>query len=189
MHELDEKIKFLMKVSTVSYNTKQGKLRICKVCGKEGIMSNIINHIEVKHITTFSHACNVCGKVFRYRDISLKKIFSNEYGQFQTKGKSAPACKALQTFYCRSSTSIARGQHHSSQCRFQDIHKSLLHEILILVFRGTAAGSRCIHSIESNANTQSFIIGSSKANNILHQYLIEIFILHYKCLFNSGRMT
>ena len=160
-------------------------------------MSNIINHIEVKHITTFSHACNVCGKVFRYRDISLKKIFSNEHIQFQTEGKSAPACKALQTFYCRSNTSIAstsgtsiaRGQHHSSQCRFQDIHKSLLHEILILVFRGTAAGSRCIHSIESNANTQSFIIGSSKANNILHQYLIEIFILHYKCLFNSGRMT
>ena len=142
MHELDEKIKSLMEVSTVSYKTKQGKLRICKVCRKEGIMSNIINHIEVKHITTFSHTCNVCGKVFRYRDISLKKIFSNEYVQFQTKGKSAPACKALQTFYCRSntsiastsSTSIARGQHHSSQCRFQDIHKSLLHEILILVF-------------------------------------------------------
>ena len=39
----------------------QGKGRICKVCGKEGSMSEIQNHIEAKHITGFTHQCKVCG--------------------------------------------------------------------------------------------------------------------------------
>merc|ERR1712150_7593 len=41
------------------------KVRICKVCGKEGLQSHIKNHIELHHITGVSHTCNICGKTLR----------------------------------------------------------------------------------------------------------------------------
>ena len=34
--------------------------RICKVCGKEGVQSDVERHIEAKHITGVTHACDVC---------------------------------------------------------------------------------------------------------------------------------
>ena len=39
-----------------------GKLFICKVCGKEGPRTTIKHHIEAKHINGVSHTCDVCGK-------------------------------------------------------------------------------------------------------------------------------
>ena len=48
----------------------RGKARICKVCGKEGGMGNIMNHIEANHITGISVPCGLCGSVFTSR-ISL----------------------------------------------------------------------------------------------------------------------
>ena len=39
-----------------------GKLLVCKVCGKEGLRTTIRNHIEAKHINGVSHTCDVCGK-------------------------------------------------------------------------------------------------------------------------------
>merc|ERR1712129_89992 len=44
------------------------KLRICKVCGKEGPQHHIKGHIEANHITGASHPCNICGKTSRSRD-------------------------------------------------------------------------------------------------------------------------
>ena len=45
----------------------QGRARICKVCGKEGGMRDIMNHIEAHHIAGISIPCGLCGKVFRTR--------------------------------------------------------------------------------------------------------------------------
>ena len=57
-HNLDAQIKSMMEVSA--------KGRICKVCGKEGpSMTNIMNHIESKHITGVSHSCSICGTAAR----------------------------------------------------------------------------------------------------------------------------
>ena len=38
------------------------RARICKVCGKEGSMQLIKQHIEAKHITGISIPCDLCGK-------------------------------------------------------------------------------------------------------------------------------
>ena len=43
------------------------KARICKVCGKEGILTDIKRHIESLHITGASHPCDICGNTFRSR--------------------------------------------------------------------------------------------------------------------------
>merc|ERR1712204_115961 len=63
LQDLDYKIKSMMKVSeNVARNRKN---RICKVCGKEGLMHHIKDHIEAHHITGVSHTCDICGKTSR----------------------------------------------------------------------------------------------------------------------------
>ena len=62
---LDAQINSMMKFSQVKVSG-QGRMRICKVCGKEGQRSNIMDHIEAHHITGFSHNCGICGKTSRY---------------------------------------------------------------------------------------------------------------------------
>ena len=68
VRQLDEQVKSMMDFSeNIVYNGNQkGRGRICKVCGKEGTMGNIMTHIESKHITSnISHSCVVCGKICR----------------------------------------------------------------------------------------------------------------------------
>ena len=61
--ELREKVKSMMLVSENSApGLQKRKARICKVCGKEGRMSDIIDHIEFNHITGMILSCNICGK-------------------------------------------------------------------------------------------------------------------------------
>jgi len=67
LQDLDDKIKSMMMFSE-NVDARYGKKRICKVCGKEGRMSEIINHIEAHHITGVSHACNICGKTSKTKD-------------------------------------------------------------------------------------------------------------------------
>ena len=64
LQELDLQINAMMKFSQVKVEG-QGRMRICKVCGKEGQRSNIMDHIEAHHITGFSHHCGICGKISR----------------------------------------------------------------------------------------------------------------------------
>ena len=45
------------------YRQDGTKARICKVCGKEGEMGNIIRHIEANHIAGISIPCDLCGQV------------------------------------------------------------------------------------------------------------------------------
>merc|ERR1712129_411433 len=52
LQDLDDKIKSMMEVSKNRNDGNQsGFKRICNVCGKEGQMMNIIDHIEIHHIT------------------------------------------------------------------------------------------------------------------------------------------
>ena len=41
---------------------------MCKVCGKEGYINNIMRHIEENHITGLTQTCNLCGKNSRSKD-------------------------------------------------------------------------------------------------------------------------
>ena len=48
--------------------TTLGRARVCKMCGKEGPMATIMNHIEAKHLGNLSCPCDVCGKVSKSRN-------------------------------------------------------------------------------------------------------------------------
>ena len=61
--ELAEKVKSLMLSSENRSKTNPGvgRLRICKVCGKEGQFQNMTSHIEANHISGIVLPCNICG--------------------------------------------------------------------------------------------------------------------------------
>ena len=61
--ELAEKVQSLMLVSENRYkgNPGRSRLRICKVCGKEGQFQNMTSHIEANHISGIFLPCNICG--------------------------------------------------------------------------------------------------------------------------------
>jgi len=67
LQDLDDKIKSMMMFSENVINAKEGRARICKVCGKEGQLATIAEHIEANHITGVSHNCNTCGTVVKTR--------------------------------------------------------------------------------------------------------------------------
>ena len=65
---LNEQVKSMMDFSETRL-TSGSRLRICKVCGKEGTTSNIMTHIESNHITSnVSFSCDICGKISRSRN-------------------------------------------------------------------------------------------------------------------------
>ena len=68
LKELDEKVKSMMSKSQNRISSGLKFANICKVCGKEGDISAIKDHIEANHIEGLSLPCNVCGKVFRLRN-------------------------------------------------------------------------------------------------------------------------
>ena len=64
IESLDQQVKSMMIFSeNLDPHGKIGaRARICKVCGKEGSMQNILKHIEANHITGISIPCDLCGK-------------------------------------------------------------------------------------------------------------------------------
>ena len=70
LEELDQKVKSMMTSSENIINKR--KARICKVCGKEGQMNNIMYHIEANHITDISIPCNACDKILHTRTALLQ---------------------------------------------------------------------------------------------------------------------
>ena len=72
--ELDNDIKAMMEVSenfvhqSKGQENKREKMRICKVCGKEGRLFAIKRHIEAIHISGISLPCDVCEKICLSRD-------------------------------------------------------------------------------------------------------------------------
>ena len=75
LQALDEKVKSMMERSkSLIPNGKKSdgtpKLKrafICKVCGKEGPVNHIIDHIEANHSEGISIPCEYCNKVFSAR--------------------------------------------------------------------------------------------------------------------------
>lgn len=68
LEELDQKVKSMMKFSeNKAKGTEKVRLRICTVCGREGVMTLIMKHIEANHITDISIPCNICGKNHKTR--------------------------------------------------------------------------------------------------------------------------
>ena len=65
VRQLNEQIKTMMEFSGNGSRSR----RICKVCGKEDQMANIMTHIEANHITSnISFSCDICGKISRSRN-------------------------------------------------------------------------------------------------------------------------
>ena len=67
LEDLDQKVKSLMNISENRIGKQQKNARICKVCGKEGHMTQIMNHIEANHLTNISIPCNSCDRTFNTR--------------------------------------------------------------------------------------------------------------------------
>ena len=67
--ELEEQINSMIEYGEhrIMVGKENVKAAICKVCGKEGKRVHMREHIEINHITGFSHSCNTCGKTFRSR--------------------------------------------------------------------------------------------------------------------------
>ena len=83
LHDLDEKIKSMMKVSEKRVASQSSKKNyFCTVCGKEGQFGNIRAHIEANHINGVSHTCNICGKVARSRKALANHKFNHSYNNW-----------------------------------------------------------------------------------------------------------
>ena len=68
--ELDEKVKSMMEQGHNMISYGKGRLRkanVCKVCGKEGQIVAIRDHIEANHLEGVAIPCNFCEKTFRSR--------------------------------------------------------------------------------------------------------------------------
>ena len=65
--QLDAQIKSMIEIGENVLKIGNGtkRARICKVCGKEGQLADIMRHVESNHISDVSHSCDLCGKVSR----------------------------------------------------------------------------------------------------------------------------
>ena len=68
IESLDQQVKSILETSDNADPYGRGRARRCKVCGKEGSFSTIMNHIEANHITGISIPCDTCGKAFTSRN-------------------------------------------------------------------------------------------------------------------------
>merc|ERR1712129_489916 len=68
LQDLDDKIKSMINLSGNKIRNGKETAGNCKVCGKEGRMDVIKDHIEANHITGVSHTCNICGTTTRTRN-------------------------------------------------------------------------------------------------------------------------
>ena len=76
LQALDEKLmsmmekgqKMLPKGKQANGTPKRAISFICKVCGKEGHLTNIKNHIEANHLEGICISCDLCDKIFSSRN-------------------------------------------------------------------------------------------------------------------------
>ena len=81
MESLDQQVKSMMTISENAAPYNQGRARICKVCGKEGSMTDIRNHIEAHHIDGISIPCGLCGQGFSSRNALKVHKYRNHRNQ------------------------------------------------------------------------------------------------------------
>ena len=65
LEKLEEKLKTFMIKSENLLPNKSQRATICKLCGKEGMISDIKKHIEANHLEGINLPCNHCGRVFK----------------------------------------------------------------------------------------------------------------------------
>ena len=65
LEDLDEQIKSMFTKTDLPAGGDRGYLATCNVCEKQLPLKMMPNHIEANHITSSSHACNICGKLSR----------------------------------------------------------------------------------------------------------------------------
>ena len=78
--ELDAKVKSMMEKSQnkISWGKgRMGKASVCKVCGKEGQIVAIRDHIEANHLEGIELPCNFCEKTFRSRNALRRHVYSH----------------------------------------------------------------------------------------------------------------
>ena len=71
IRELHEKVKSMMNESQNLIPDGKHRTRkawFCKVCGKEGVRTNIMNHIEAHHLDGIVIPCKSCDKTFHSRN-------------------------------------------------------------------------------------------------------------------------
>ena len=71
LRELHEKVRSMMNESKNLIPDGKHRTRkawICKVCGKEGVRTNIMNHIEAHHLDGIVIPCKSCDKTFHSRN-------------------------------------------------------------------------------------------------------------------------
>ena len=70
LNQLDDQIKSMMEHTgnCIMVGKAKQKIIICKVCGKEDQLGNIMKHIESNHITGITHTCDICKKTCRSRN-------------------------------------------------------------------------------------------------------------------------
>ena len=86
LQALDEKVKSLMKKGQnmipngkqANGTPRQATSSICKVCGKEGTMTSILEHIERNHLEGICIPCDLCDKTFPSRP-DLRKHKSSSH--------------------------------------------------------------------------------------------------------------
>ena len=69
LDELEAKVLSMMEISETrlpSHNNRRA--HACKVCGKEGFINNIKDHIEANHLEGISLPCKYCNNFFRTRN-------------------------------------------------------------------------------------------------------------------------
>ena len=88
VQQLKEQVKSMMDFSENRLTSgNRDRLRICKVCGKEGITANIVTHIESNHITSnISHACDICGKIYKSRN-GLRQHRAKDHKNYNVTGQ------------------------------------------------------------------------------------------------------
>ena len=67
MHQnIDDQVKSLIEIGDIpAPGRSQGRVRICKVCGKEGVTIAILGHVKAKHMNASPLPCKICAKCFK----------------------------------------------------------------------------------------------------------------------------
>ena len=68
LQELDAQVKSMMEESpNIIRDDKKERAKKCKLCGKEGALTTIRDHIEVHHLDGIVLPCNTCEKAYKSR--------------------------------------------------------------------------------------------------------------------------
>ena len=64
MHQsIDDQVRSMIEIGDIpAPGRSQGRVRICKVCGKEGVTIAILGHVKAKHMNPSPLPCKKCGK-------------------------------------------------------------------------------------------------------------------------------